>query len=146
MRRAPIHSITSNLFLIDLDLPLPGFRRFISSWVLTAGDRAMVIDPGPSATIAALCEALRELGVQGIDDILLTHIHLDHAGRCGDLMRQYPEPTLVCHPQAVNHLASSARLWQGSLKGSRRHCKDVRGVLTRNQGEGMLGMPYSVGG
>jgi len=127
MRRAPIHNISENLFLIDLDLPLPGFRRFISSWVLTADDRAIVIDPGPSATVPVLCDALRELGVKGIDYVLLTHIHLDHAGGCGDLIEKYPETTVLCHPQAVDHLVDPARLWHGSVK--------VLGDLARTYGE-----------
>jgi glyoxylase-like metal-dependent hydrolase (beta-lactamase superfamily II) len=127
MRRAPIQSISDNLFLIDLDLPLPGFRRFFSSWVLTADNRGIVIDPGPSATIPMLCEALNELGVKGIDYILLTHIHLDHAGGCGDLIKRYPGPTVVCHPQALEHLVDPERLWNGSVK--------VLGDLARAYGQ-----------
>jgi len=127
MKRTRIHRISENLFLIDLDIPIAGFRRFISSWVLTADDRAVVIDPGPSATVHALCDALRELGVRVIDYILLTHIHLDHAGGCGDLIKQYPVPTVVCHPQAVDHLVDPARLWHGSVK--------VLGDLARTYGE-----------
>lgn len=127
MRRAPIQSISENLFLIDLDLPLLGFRRFISSWVIKADDRAIVIDPGPCATVPMLCDALKELGIKGIDYILLTHIHLDHAGGCGDLRAQYPESTVVCHPQAVDHLADPERLWHGSVK--------VLGDLARTYGE-----------
>ncbi|MFW6147766.1 MAG: hypothetical protein ACOC6B_05165, partial [Thermodesulfobacteriota bacterium] len=64
MNSAPLHRISENLFLIDLDLPLEGFRQFISSWVITAGDRAVVIDPGPSSTVPILCSALRELGIK----------------------------------------------------------------------------------
>jgi glyoxylase-like metal-dependent hydrolase (beta-lactamase superfamily II) len=127
MRSAPIQRISKDLFLVDLDLPLPGFRRFISSWVLTADDRAIVIDPGPSATVLVLWDALRELGIKGIDYVLLTHIHLDHAGGCGDLIGKYPEPTVVCHPQAVDHLVDPARLWHGSTK--------VLGDLARTYGE-----------
>jgi glyoxylase-like metal-dependent hydrolase (beta-lactamase superfamily II) len=127
MRRAPIHRISEDLFLIDLDLPLHGFRCFISSWVLLADDRAIVIDPGPSATVPVLCDALRELGIKVIDSVLLTHIHLDHAGGCGDLIGKYPEPTVVCHPQAVDHLVDPARLWHGSVK--------VLGDLARTYGE-----------
>jgi len=127
MTRAPIHRIFENLFLIDLDLPLPGFRQFISSWIITAGNRAVVIDPGPSATVPILCGALRELGVTEIDYILLTHIHLDHAGGCGDFMAQYPNPLVVCHPKAVDHLVDPTKLWRGSVK--------VLGNLAKAYGE-----------
>jgi glyoxylase-like metal-dependent hydrolase (beta-lactamase superfamily II) len=111
-----IQRTLENIFLVDLDLPRPGFHRFISSWIIKRGDRAIVIDPGPSATIATLLKALEEVGIKGIDYILLTHIHLDHAGGCGDLLRTYPDPVVVCHPQAVPHLSNPDRLWQGSVK------------------------------
>ena len=127
MKRAPIQNISENLFLVDLDLPLTGFRRFISSWVIKGDDRAIVIDPGPSAAVPMLCDALRELGIKGIDYVLLTHIHLDHAGGCGDLIGRYPEPMVVCHPQAVDHLADPEKLWHGSVK--------VLGDLARTYGE-----------
>jgi glyoxylase-like metal-dependent hydrolase (beta-lactamase superfamily II) len=111
-----IHRILDNIFLVDLDLPRPGFHHFISSWVIKGGDRAMVVDPGPSATVAALLNALRQIGIKGVDYVLLTHIHLDHAGGCGDLMKAYPDPIVFCHPQAVSHLSDPERLWQGSVK------------------------------
>jgi len=111
-----IHSIRENIFLVDLDLPVPGFHHFISSWIIKEGDRAIIIDPGPSATITILRNALRGIGIKGIDYIFLTHIHLDHAGGCGDLIKTYPDPVVVCHPQAVAHLSNPERLWQGSVK------------------------------
>jgi glyoxylase-like metal-dependent hydrolase (beta-lactamase superfamily II) len=111
-----IQRLLENIFLVDLDLPRPGFHHFISSWIIKRGDQAIVIDPGPSSTIATLLNALAEMGIKGIDYILLTHIHLDHAGGCGDLLRTYPDPIVVCHPQAVPHLSNPERLWQGSVK------------------------------
>ena len=122
-----IHRILENLFLLDLDLPIPGFSHFISSWIIKEGDRAIIIDPGPSATINTLINALRETGIRGIDYILLTHIHLDHAGGCGDLIKSYPDPLIVCHPQAVTHLSNPERLWQGSVS--------VLGDLARAYGQ-----------
>ncbi len=110
-----IHRILENLFLVDLDLPIPGFTRFISSWIIKEGDRAIIIDPGPSTTINTLLNALREIGIKGVDYILLTHIHLDHAGGCGDLVKDYPDALIVCHPQAVFHLSHPTKLWQGSV-------------------------------
>jgi len=111
-----IHAAYNNLFLVDLDLPVSGFTRFIASWMLKDGDRALIIDPGPSTTIGTLLESLRELGIERVEHILLTHIHLDHAGGCGDLVRTYPDAEVVCHPRAISHLADPERLWQGSLE------------------------------
>ena len=112
-----IHRIRDNLFLVDLDLPIPGFHQFIGSWILRDGDRAIVIDPGPATTINTLRNSIGEIGIHRVDYVLLTHIHLDHAGGCGDLIENYPDAVIVCHPEAVTHLSDPERLWQGSLKG-----------------------------
>ena len=122
-----IHAAYDNLFLVDLDLPVSGFTQFIGSWILKDGDRALIIDPGPSAAIGTLIESLRELGIEKIGHILLTHIHLDHAGGCGDLVRNYPGAEIVCHPRAISHLTDPERLWQGSL--------EVLGDLARAYGK-----------
>ena len=61
------HKILENLFLVDLDLPLPGFSSFFSSWIIKDGDRGIIIDPGPSTTINILHNALQEIGIKGID-------------------------------------------------------------------------------
>ncbi len=111
-----IHRISNNLFLADLDIPRPGFYNFISSWILKEGNRAIVIDPGPSTTVETLFSSLKELEVEDIDYILLTHIHLDHAGGCGALAKSYPGSFIVCHSRAMKHLENPQRLWEGSLK------------------------------
>jgi len=110
-----IHRTLDNIFLVDLDLSLPGFQTFLSSWIIKDGDSAIVIDPGPSATINILVSALHEIQVKKIDYIFLTHIHLDHAGGCGALIRAYPETPIICHPKAIEHLTDPDRLWEGSL-------------------------------
>jgi glyoxylase-like metal-dependent hydrolase (beta-lactamase superfamily II) len=111
-----IHDVYNNLFLVDLDLPMPGFSQFIGSWILRDGDGAIVIDPGPATTIDTLRGAIDKLGIKRVDFILLTHIHLDHAGGCGRLIETYPDAVIFCHPRAVSHLADPEKLWQGSLK------------------------------
>ncbi len=121
------HKILENLFLVDLDLPLPGFSSFFSSWIIKNEDRGIIIDPGPSTTINILHNALQEIGIKEIDYILLTHIHLDHAGGCGDLIKNYPNSVIFCHPQAVTHLVNPVNLWHGSLK--------VLGNMARTYGQ-----------
>ena len=122
-----IHALYNNLFLVDLDLPRRGFTQFIGSWIVNNDDRALIVDPGPSAAIGALLDSLQELGINKIEYILLTHIHLDHAGGCGDLARSYPEAEIVCHPRAISHLADPERLWRGSI--------EVLGDLARAYGQ-----------
>jgi glyoxylase-like metal-dependent hydrolase (beta-lactamase superfamily II) len=108
--------IRENLYLIDLDQPLDGFRKFISTWLYTPNDLTIIVDPGPSSTIPLLAAALKKQGVKKIDYILLTHIHIDHAGGTGLLLNYYPQAQVICHPQAVRHIVDPGRLWESSRK------------------------------
>jgi len=105
---APLH-------LIDLDQPLPGQRRFISCWARVAADLAYVVDPGPPSTGERLIAALEERGLERLDFVLLTHVHLDHGGTTARLLTRWPEARVVCHPRGRPHLVDPSRLWQGSL-------------------------------
>lgn len=105
------------LHCIDLDMPaVEGFRKFISAWLVRTAAHTLVVDPGPLTTIPHLITELRRLGVQRLDYVLLTHIHIDHAGGTGALLKAFPEARVVCHPKGVPHLVDPAQLWQGSRK------------------------------
>jgi glyoxylase-like metal-dependent hydrolase (beta-lactamase superfamily II) len=117
-----------NLACINLDQPqLEGFRQFISSWLCITGSCTVVVDPGPLTTIPHLVAELRRHGVTRIDYILLTHIHIDHAGGTGALLREFPDAVVICHPDGIRHLIEPAKLWQGS--------QQVLGVLAEAYGE-----------
>ncbi|WP_020677104.1 MBL fold metallo-hydrolase [Geopsychrobacter electrodiphilus] len=106
-----------NLFCIDLDQPsLPGFRQFISSWCWQTAGKRLLIDPGPLSTIPHLLKSLQAAGVDRLDYILLTHIHIDHAGGTGELLKYFPEARVFVHPEGVRHMIEPTKLWQGSLK------------------------------
>lgn len=107
----------SKLVCIDLDQPqLEGFRQFISSWLCVTDSCTFVVDPGPLTTIPHLVAELRQQGVNRVDYILLTHIHIDHAGGTGALLREFPEAVVICHPEGIRHLIEPEKLWQGSQK------------------------------
>lgn len=107
--------MTDNLTCIDLDQPLlTGFRKFISSWLYQTDRFTILVDPGPLSTIPFLLGELRRLEVKHLDHILLTHIHIDHAGGAGALTKEYPEAAVICHPDGIRHLAAPEKLWQGS--------------------------------
>lgn len=105
------------LTCIDLDQPsLEGFRQFISSWLYQGDGFTLLVDPGPLSTIPRLCAELRARGVERLDYILLTHIHIDHAGGTGALMKEFPEAQAICHQEGVRHMVAPEKLWQGSRK------------------------------
>ncbi len=107
----------TRLTCIDLDQPaLEGFRQFISSWLYRGDGFTLLVDPGPLSTSPRLRAELRRLGVTRLDYVLLTHIHIDHAGGTGALLEVFPETTVICHPDGVRHLVAPGKLWEGSRK------------------------------
>jgi len=107
----------NKLSCIDLDEPrLEGFTKFISAWLYQGEDFTFLVDPGPLASIPHLLNELKGKGVEKLDYILLTHIHIDHAGGTGELLKSFPEARVVCHPQGIKHMITPEKLWQGSLK------------------------------
>ena len=106
-----------NLSCIDLDEPrLEGFSQFISAWLYQGEKFNFLVDPGPLSTIPHLLDELKKRGVKHLDYILLTHIHIDHAGGTGELLKSFPEALVICHPQGIKHMVEPEKLWQGSLK------------------------------
>lgn len=101
--------------LIEIKQDRPGFDRFIGSWVYP-GDKAFVIDVGPSRSMPRLIDSLDALGILRVDWVLLTHIHMDHSGGLAGFLDRFPMARAVCHDKAIPHLVDPTRLWQGSLK------------------------------
>ena len=107
----------NRLICIDLDQPtLEGFRKFISSWIYRGDDFTLLVDPGPHSSIPRLLNELRRHGIERIDYILLTHLHIDHAGGAGALLHEFPEAKVICHPEGIRHMSAPEKLWLGSLQ------------------------------
>jgi glyoxylase-like metal-dependent hydrolase (beta-lactamase superfamily II) len=111
-----VRQVRDNLYLIDIDQTLEGFRKFISAWLYRVNGATLLVDPGPASTIPSLVERLDELGIRTIDYILLTHIHLDHAGGTGQFLRHFPGAKVNCHPKGIPHMTAPQRLWEESKK------------------------------
>jgi len=101
-----------------------GRPHSVAAALLESGGHRAIIDPGPGSTYQTLRELLhsRGLSVPQLDAILLTHIHLDHAGASGALVRENPRLTVYVHALGAPHmidptklLASAARLWPETL-------------------------------
>jgi len=94
-------SLTAEPELIDL-LHL-GRPRVIGAWLL--GD--VIVDPGPASCLPVLLDAL---GDRPLRAVALTHIHLDHAGATGSLVRRFGELEVWVHERGAPHLADPSRL------------------------------------
>lgn len=109
--------ITPNLKLLDPHIPIPAYNRFIGSY-LVRGDRSALIDPGPACARSGLLSALAKSGARAedIQYIILTHIHVDHAGGTGGIIQDFPNAMVLAHRRARPHLANPSMLWNASLK------------------------------
>lgn len=79
---------------------------------LVPGDEPVLVETGSQSSVPVVLEALRGLGVGPADlaGIVVTHIHLDHAGGVGDLARAFPGATVYVHPVGARHLVDPSRL------------------------------------
>ena len=102
------------------DLMHRGRPRVIATAVVQSAAGVALIDPGPTSCLETLRAALAEAGIAIADvrTLLLTHIHLDHAGATGSLLRENPDITVHVHERGAPHmidpsklLASAARLY-----------------------------------
>ena len=101
--------------LIELTLDIPGFDHFIGSWVCP-GPQNVLVDVGPSNAALQLIQHLKTMGLERIDTVLLTHIHIDHAGGLAAFLEHYPMARVICHEMGLQHLVDPSRLWAGSRK------------------------------
>ncbi|HEY7483498.1 MAG TPA: MBL fold metallo-hydrolase [Streptosporangiaceae bacterium] len=88
----------------------------ITAGYLIASDRPCLVEPGTSGSAPVVREALDTLGVGPADlaTVVVTHIHLDHAGGVGDMADLYPEAEIVVHEKGARHLADPSRLMRSA--------------------------------
>jgi len=100
------------------DLNFLGTPDVIATGLLTGADGVALIDPGPSTTMATLKSALKARGASLADvrGILLTHIHLDHAGATGSLLAECPSATVFVHEVGAPHLVDPSKLMASATR------------------------------
>lgn len=105
-----LERVAENTSLIDLRHQ--GRRNVIAAAVLELDSGVAIVDPGPASTIPALQSGLQAAGIalEDVRALLATHIHLDHAGACGSLVRQNPEIRVYVHERGAPHLIDPSRL------------------------------------
>ncbi len=107
---APPAPIAPGITLIDLEYL--GEQRSVAAVVLAGQGAVALLDPGPTTTLDTLRRRLAELGasISDIESVLLTHIHLDHAGCTGTLVRENPRIRVYVHARGAAHVIDPARL------------------------------------
>ncbi|HET9553886.1 MAG TPA: MBL fold metallo-hydrolase [Anaeromyxobacteraceae bacterium] len=93
-------------------------RPLVAACYLVRGrDGAAVVETGNAGTVPRVLAALDQLGLprSAVSHVVVTHVHLDHAGGAGALMRELPSATLVAHPRGARHLVDPSKLWAGTV-------------------------------
>jgi glyoxylase-like metal-dependent hydrolase (beta-lactamase superfamily II) len=95
-----------------IDLQFQGVPRVIATVVLHGKGGVALIDPGPASTLPVLRGELERAGIAIADltTLLLTHIHLDHAGATGTLVRENPRLRVYVHERGAPHMIDPAKL------------------------------------
>ena len=103
------HGITA----IDTDYVRP---RLDASHLIVRGGRAAFVDVGVNHSVPRLLAALKtkNLDVADVDYVFLTHVHLDHAGGAGELMKHLPNAKVLVHPRGAAHLVHPEKLIAGT--------------------------------
>ena len=110
---ATIYSHPHGIFAIDAEYL---YRGHAAAHLIVDGGRAAFVDVGTNGSVPYLLAALRELGIgrEAVDYVLLTHVHLDHAGGAGRLIAELPNARAVVHPRGAPHMIDPGRLIAGS--------------------------------
>ncbi|MGO4222775.1 MBL fold metallo-hydrolase [Lysobacter sp. TAF61] len=107
--------MSGNSGIVTIDT---GFQRpaFDAAYLLVENGRGAFIDCGTQHSIPAMLAALEGQGLtpSDVDWLILTHVHLDHAGGAGALMRELPNATLAVHPRGAPHMIDPTRLVAGA--------------------------------
>ena len=89
----------------QLDLKVDNETEFVAPYLIKAGNSFILVDIGPKVGIPELERQLQIMGVnqRNLKFIFLTHIHLDHSGGLGTLLKNFPDTEVIVHRRAVSY-------------------------------------------
>lgn len=104
--------LSDGIFVIDTGFVRP---RFDAAYLVVDNGRAAYIDTGPNNAVPRLLAALETVGLDrsAVDYVIPTHVHLDHAGGVGLLMRECPNARMLIHPRGARHMIDPTALMEG---------------------------------
>ncbi|MFA5889424.1 MAG: MBL fold metallo-hydrolase [Actinomycetota bacterium] len=108
--------------IVAIDTEMAGMSELVAGFLIP-GDRPALFETGPATVAATLVAGLAQLGI-GAGDlayIVVSHIHLDHAGGAGDLAALFPRAQIIVHRDGASHLADPTKLMASAARvfGSR---------------------------
>ncbi len=132
--------IGKNLFQIDLETG--GFKNLICSYVIKAA-KITLVESGPTSSVPNLVSGLKELDIpfENVEYLAITHVHLDHGGGAGTLLKLLPNAKVLVHSRGMPHLinpepplvigSNSSRICQRNFRRTRASSR-----RTHNSGYG----------
>ena len=101
-----------------IDLEFLGRSRVIATGIVQGSEGVAIVDPGPTSCLGTLELGLQAHGIRWDDvrHILLTHIHLDHAGATGTIVRNHPHVRVLVHERGAKHMIDPARLLDSATR------------------------------
>ena len=111
---AEFSSLTQDVHCIDALYIKP---RVASIYLLRQGDEVAIIETGTFHSVANVLATLQQLGIDRaqVKYVIPTHVHLDHAGGAGEMMRQFEQASLIIHPLGARHMIDPSRLVAGTI-------------------------------
>ena len=116
--------------VFQIDTRMAGYEG-ITAGYLIRGDRPCLVETGTAPSAPVVRDALAGLGIGAGDlaTVVVTHIHLDHAGGAGDIAAMFPAAQVVVHQRGARHLAEPSRLMAGARMVYGRALERIFGVL-----------------
>jgi|WetSurMetagenome_2_1015567.scaffolds.fasta_scaffold06870_5 glyoxylase-like metal-dependent hydrolase (beta-lactamase superfamily II) len=92
--------------------------KMVASHLMIENGHAVFIDTGTTKTLPRLLKTLqlKKIPLKNVDFVIVTHVHLDHAGGAGSLMQRCPNAQLVVHPRGARHLIDPSRLIAATME------------------------------
>jgi glyoxylase-like metal-dependent hydrolase (beta-lactamase superfamily II) len=108
------HHHPFGIVTLDAEYVRPGLAAV---HLIVEQGHAAIIDTGTNAAVPHVLAALADLGVapEAVDFVIVTHVHLDHAGAAGAFIAACPNARLVVHPRGARHMIDPGKLVQGSM-------------------------------
>lgn len=116
MNLVPARQLNPDLWL--LDLAFQGSAQTVAAFLVVGRYGHTLVETGPGSTLPALERAVDATGAHlgDITQLLVTHVHLDHAGAAGSLLRRLPEARLFVHPVGAPHMIDPTRLLNSATR------------------------------
>jgi glyoxylase-like metal-dependent hydrolase (beta-lactamase superfamily II) len=111
---ATSREVAPGVLLVDTLYVRPNLA---AAWIVKGARSAAVIETGAASSVPRLLAALDERGIprEDVSHVVVTHVHLDHAGGAGTLVQALPRARLVVHPRGARHLVDPSKLVAGSI-------------------------------